>query len=48
MSENNRSVVCFLCVEFIGYKLVLHRLRVFKSRVLWKIFGPKRDEVTVD
>jgi hypothetical protein len=23
-----------------------HRLRVFKSRVLRKIFGPKRDEVT--
>jgi len=23
-----------------------HRLRVFKNRVLWKIFGPKRDRVT--
>ena len=23
-----------------------HRLRVFKNRVLRKIFGPKRDEVT--
>jgi hypothetical protein len=23
-----------------------HRLRVFESRVLWRIFGPKRDEVT--
>jgi hypothetical protein len=23
-----------------------HRLRVFKHRVLRKIFGPKRDEVT--
>jgi hypothetical protein len=22
-----------------------HRLRVFENRVLWKIFGPKRDEV---
>jgi len=22
-----------------------HRLRVFKNRVLWKIFGPKREEV---
>ena len=22
------------------------RLRVFKNRVLWRIFGPKRDEVT--
>jgi hypothetical protein len=24
------------------------RLRVFENRVLWKIFGPKRDEVTGD
>jgi hypothetical protein len=24
----------------------LHRLRVFENRVLWRIFGPKRDEVT--
>jgi hypothetical protein len=23
-----------------------HRLMVFENRVLWKIFGPKRDEVT--
>jgi hypothetical protein len=23
-----------------------HRLGVFKNRVLWRIFGPKRDEVT--
>jgi len=23
-----------------------HRLRVFKNRVLGRIFGPKRDEVT--
>jgi hypothetical protein len=23
-----------------------HRLRVFKNRVLRRIFGPKRDEVT--
>jgi hypothetical protein len=22
-----------------------HRLRVFKNRVLWRIFGPKRDTV---
>jgi len=21
-----------------------HRLRVFENRVLWRIFGPKRDE----
>ena len=25
-----------------------HRLRVFENRVLRKIFGPKRDEVTED
>jgi hypothetical protein len=25
---------------------VEHRLRVFKNRVLRKIFGPKRDELT--
>jgi hypothetical protein len=23
-----------------------HRLRVFENRVLWRIFGPKRDEVS--
>jgi hypothetical protein len=23
-----------------------HRLRVFENRMLWKTFGPKRDEVT--
>jgi hypothetical protein len=23
-----------------------HRVRVFDNRVLWRIFGPKRDEVT--
>jgi hypothetical protein len=25
-----------------------HRLRVFENRVLTRMFGPKRDEVTVD
>jgi hypothetical protein len=25
-----------------------HRLRVFENRVLRRIFGPRRDEVTVD
>jgi hypothetical protein len=24
------------------------RLRVFENRVLWRIFGPKRDEITVE
>jgi hypothetical protein len=23
-----------------------HRLRVFENRVLWRIFGPRRDKVT--
>jgi hypothetical protein len=27
---------------------VERRLRVFENRVLWEIFGPKRDEVTGD
>jgi hypothetical protein len=33
----------------MGVKLTLredHRLRVFENRVLRRIFGPKRDEVT--
>jgi hypothetical protein len=40
--------------EFIGcetWSLTLreeHRLRVFENRVLRRIFGPKRDEVTGD
>jgi hypothetical protein len=37
----------FVCSE----KIVIgeeHRLRVFESRVLRRIFGPKRDEVTGD
>jgi hypothetical protein len=35
--------------EFESWPLTLgeeHRLRVFKNRVLRKIFGPKREEVT--
>jgi hypothetical protein len=23
-----------------------HRVKVFENRVLWRVFGPKRDEVT--
>jgi hypothetical protein len=30
----------------MGVKLEEHRLRVFENRVLRRIFGPKRDEVT--
>jgi hypothetical protein len=29
-------------------KLEEYTLRVFENRVLWRIFGPKRDEVTGD
>jgi hypothetical protein len=34
-----------MCTQGILF-LILLRLRVFKNRVLRKIFGPKRDEVT--
>jgi hypothetical protein len=30
----------------MGARLGEHRLRVFENRVLRRIFGPKRDEVT--
>jgi hypothetical protein len=46
------SVVYFTTVVLYGcetWSLTLreeHRLRVFENRVLRKIFGPKRDEVT--
>jgi hypothetical protein len=39
----------FLFFHFIVWSLTLrgeHRLRVFENRVLRRIFGPKRDEVT--
>jgi hypothetical protein len=32
----------------MGAKLGEHRLRVFENRVLRRIFGPRRDEVTGD
>jgi hypothetical protein len=38
-----------LLVVLCGWSLTLreeHRLRVFENRVLRRIFGPKRDEVT--
>jgi hypothetical protein len=35
-----------LPVTFMGVKLGLHRLRVFKNRVLRRILEPKREEVT--
>jgi hypothetical protein len=30
----------------INFKMCVNRLRVFENRVLRRIFGPKRDEVT--
>jgi hypothetical protein len=39
----------FLFFHFIVWSLTLrgeHRLRLFENRVLRRIFGPKRDEVT--
>jgi hypothetical protein len=35
-----------LCTGSVVCKREEHRLRVFENRVLRKIFGPKRDEVT--
>ena len=43
-----QRVVLYGCETLSVTLRVEHRLRVFKNRVLWKIFGPKRDEVTVD
>jgi hypothetical protein len=39
-------VVLFLCVACSLNSREEHRLRVFENRVLRRIFGPKRDDVT--
>jgi hypothetical protein len=39
-------VVLYGCVTWSLKLREEHRLRVFKNRVLRRIFGPKRDEVT--
>jgi hypothetical protein len=39
------SIVMKSVVEFLTLREE-HRLRVFENRVLMRIFGPKRDEVT--
>jgi hypothetical protein len=39
-------VVLYGCETWSLTLLEAHRLRVFENRVLRKIFGPKRDEVT--
>jgi hypothetical protein len=36
----------YITVLFIYLFIYHHRLRVFKNRVLRRLFGPKRDEVT--
>jgi hypothetical protein len=40
------SVVLYGCETWSLTLREEHRLRVFESRVLRRIFGPKRDEVT--
>jgi hypothetical protein len=49
--ENCNSVCCSVCCSvwvcsLVSYTEGKQRLRVFENRVLRKIFGPKRDEVT--
>jgi hypothetical protein len=39
-------VVLYGCETWSLTLRMEHRLRVFEKRVLWRIFGPKRDEVT--
>jgi hypothetical protein len=41
-----RPVVLYGCETWSLTLREEHRLRVFENRVLRKIFGPKRDEVT--
>jgi hypothetical protein len=38
--------VLYGCETCYGTLIEVHRLRVFENRVLRRIFGPKRDEVT--
>jgi hypothetical protein len=40
------SVVLYRCESWSLTPREEHRLRVFENRVLRRIFGPKRDEVT--
>jgi len=39
-------IVCYGCETWSLTLKEEHRLRMFENRVLRKIFGPKRDEVT--
>ena len=40
------TVVLYACETWLLTLIEEHRLRVFENRVLRRIFGPKRDEVT--
>jgi hypothetical protein len=42
------SVVLYGCETWSLTLREEHRLRVFENRILRRIFGPKRDEVTVE
>ena len=39
-------VVLYGCETWLLTMREEHRLRVFENRVLWGIFGPRRDKVT--
>ena len=41
-----RHIVLYECETWSLTLREVRRLRVFENRVLWRIFGPKRDEVT--
>jgi hypothetical protein len=46
MQDDNLPVVLYGCKTWSLILREEHRLRVFENRVLRRIFGPKRDEVT--
>jgi hypothetical protein len=49
MTESGMELVTFRLVAEYLWSLTLreeHRLRVFEKRVLRRIFGPRRDDVT--
>jgi hypothetical protein len=46
MTVTNKSMVLYGCETWSLTLREKHKVRVFESRVLRKIFGPKRQEVT--
>jgi uncharacterized membrane protein len=42
------SIANYALSNYSEWEYKEHRLRVFENRVLRRIFGPKRDEVTVE